>query len=233
MPDTVASADGTRIAVWRSGSGPPLVLVHGAIGDHTRWAPVIPALEERFTVPAMDRRGRGPSGDSDAYSLEREVEDVVAVVEAAGDDVHLLGHSHGAACALEAALETDRLRTLTLYEPPLGFLGGSPEVVERLEALLAEDRRDEALTLFLTEVARQPPEAIELMRSLPTWEARLAAAHTLPREERATRDYRCDAGPLPRPRRAAPCSCSAATARSRSGRRATRSPERSRTARSS
>lgn len=192
MPDTVTSADGTPIAVWRSGSGPPLVLVHGAMGDHTRWAPVIPALEERCTVLAMDRRGRGPSGDSDAYSLEREVEDVVAVVEAAGDDVSLLGHSHGGVCALEAALRADGLSKLVLYEPPLGFLGGSPEVVERLEALLAEDRREEALTLFITEVARQPPEAIELMRSLPSWEARLAAAHTLPREERATREYRFD-----------------------------------------
>jgi pimeloyl-ACP methyl ester carboxylesterase len=168
------------------------VLVHGAMGDHTRWAPVIPALEERFTVLAMDRRGRGPSGDSDAYSLEREVEDVVAVVEAAGDDVIVLGHSHGGVCALEAALLADGLSKLVLYEPPLGFLGGSPGVVERLEALLAEDRRDEALTLFVTEVARQPPEAIELMRSLPSWEGRLAAAHTLPREERATREYRFD-----------------------------------------
>ena len=192
MPDTVASADGTRIAVWRSGSGPPLVLVHGAIADHTRWAPVLPALEERFTVHAMDRRGRGASGDADEYALEREVEDVVAVVEAAGDDVILLGHSHGGVCALEAGLRVDGLGKLVLYEPPLGFLGGSPDVVERLEALIAEDRRDEVLTLFLTEVARQPPEAIELMRSLPSWEARIASAHTIPREERATREYRFD-----------------------------------------
>jgi pimeloyl-ACP methyl ester carboxylesterase len=87
-------------------------------------------------------------------------------------------------------LRTEGLRRLVLYEPPLGFLGGSPEVVERLEALLAEGKREELLTLFLTEVARQPPEAIELMRSLPSWEARLATAHTVPREERVTRDYR-------------------------------------------
>jgi pimeloyl-ACP methyl ester carboxylesterase len=190
VPDTVASADGTEIAVWRSGSGPPLVLVHGAMADHTRWAPVMPALEEHFTVLAMDRRGRGASGDADAYALEREVEDVVAVVRSAGDEVNLLGHSHGGACALEAALRTDALRTLILYEAPLGFLGGSPEVVAQLEALLAEGKRDEVLTLLLTEVARQPPEAIELMRSLPSWEARLATAHTVPREERVTRDYR-------------------------------------------
>ena len=118
----------------------------------------------------------------------------MAVVEAAGDDVILLGQSHGGVCALEAALRVDGLARLVLYEPPLGFLGGSPDVVERLEALIAEDRRDEALALFLTEVARQPPEAIELMRSLPSWEARLATAHTIPREERATREYRFDPG---------------------------------------
>jgi pimeloyl-ACP methyl ester carboxylesterase len=190
VPDTVASADGTPIAVWRSGSGPSLVLVHGAMADHTRWAPVMPALEEHFTVLAMDRRGRGASGDADDYALEREVEDVVAVVESAGDEVNLLGHSHGGGCALEAALRAEGLRRLVLYEPPLGFLGGSPEVVERLETLLAEGKRDEVLSLFLTEVARQPPEAIELMRSLPSWDARLATAHTLPREERVTRGYR-------------------------------------------
>ena len=191
--ETVTSADGTPIAVWRSGAGSPLVLVHGSIADHTRWTPVLPALEEHFEVVAMDRRGRGGSGDSDDYALEREVEDVVAVVEAAGDGVSLLGHSHGAVCALEAALHTERLRRLVIYEPPLGYLKASPEVVDQLETLLAAGKREETLELFLTEVARQPPEAIELMRSLPSWEARVATAHTVPREERVNRDYKWDA----------------------------------------
>ena len=109
--DTVASADGTPLAVWRSGAGPPLVLVHGATADHSRWAPALPALEEHFTVLAMDRRGRGRSGDADDYALERETEDVVAVVESAGEEVNLLGHSHGGVCAIEAALLTDALRS--------------------------------------------------------------------------------------------------------------------------
>ena len=192
MPETVASADGTPIAVWRSGEGPPLVLVHGATADHTRWSPVLPALEEHFTVLAMDRRGRGGSGDSEDYSLECEVEDVLAVVEWAGDEVNLLGHSYGGLCALEAALRTDRIRKLVVYEAPMGFLKTSPDVVERLESLLDAGEYDELLQVFFVEVARQPPEQVELMRSLPAWSARLDAAPTIPREERWNREYGWD-----------------------------------------
>ncbi len=126
----VVSRDGTSIAAWRSGEGPPLVLIHGAAADHHRWAPVLPALEERFSVFAIDRRGRGGSGDANDYALEREFEDVVAVVEWAGEGVNVLGHSYGGICALEAAFLTDRIRKLVLYEPPMGFLASPPHVVE-------------------------------------------------------------------------------------------------------
>jgi pimeloyl-ACP methyl ester carboxylesterase len=187
--ERVVSEDGTPIAVWRSGEGPSLVLVHGAAADHSRWAPVLPALEERFTVLAIDRRGRGQSGDADAYALEREFEDVAAVVEWAGERVNLLGHSHGGGCALEAALLTDRVRRLVLYEPPVAFVASPPHVVQRLEALLEAGERDELVAFFMREVAGLPPDQIELLRSLPAWEARLAAAHTIPREERVTREY--------------------------------------------
>jgi pimeloyl-ACP methyl ester carboxylesterase len=185
----VVSSDGTSIAVWRSGAGPPLVLIHGAAADHNRWAPVLPALEERFTVLAIDRRGRGQSGDADDYTLEREFEDVVAVVESATEGVNVLGHSYGGFCALEAALLTDRIRKLVLYEPPLGFLASPPHVVDQLQALLAAGRRDELVALFMQEVAGLPSEQVELMRSLPAWEARLDAADTIPREELASREY--------------------------------------------
>ena len=188
----VVSEDGTPIAVWRSGAGPPLVLIHGAAADHGRWAPVLPALEERYTVLAIDRRGRGQSGDADDYALEREYEDVAAVVEWAGEAVNVLGHSHGGVCALEAALLTDRIGKLVLYEPPLGFLVSPPEVVQRLQALLDAGERDELLAYFMREVAGLPPEQIELLRSLPAWEGRLAAAHTIPREERVNREYAFD-----------------------------------------
>ena len=187
--ERVVSDDGTPIAVWRSGDGAPLVLVHGTAADHSRWAPVVPRLEKRFTVLAVDRRGRGRSGDADDYALEREFEDVAAVVDWAGDAVNVLGHSHGGVCALEAALRTDGIRTLVLYEAPLGFLATPAEVVDRLEALLDAGERDELLAYFMREVAGLSPEQVEMMRSLPAWEKRLAAAPTIPREERANREY--------------------------------------------
>jgi pimeloyl-ACP methyl ester carboxylesterase len=192
MPDTVASADGTTLALWKSGEGPPLVLVHGATADHSRWAPALPALEEHFTVYSYDRRGRGESGDAADYSLAREYEDAVAVIESAGEDVNVLGHSLGGVCALEAALLTDRIRKLVLYEAPIGFVAPPPHVVQELEALLEAGERDELVAAFMRDVAGLPPDQIELMRSLPAWQARIAAADTIPREERANREYAWD-----------------------------------------
>jgi pimeloyl-ACP methyl ester carboxylesterase len=101
----------------------------------------------------------------------------------------VLGHSYGGVCALEAALLTDRIARLVLYEAPVGFVQTPPHVVDRLQALLEADERDELLALFMREVAALPREQIEVLRSLPAWEARLAAAHTIPREERANRRY--------------------------------------------
>jgi pimeloyl-ACP methyl ester carboxylesterase len=116
------SPDGTVIGFRRSGAGQPLVLVHGATADHMRWSPILPHFEQHFTVYAMDRRGRGSSSDSPDYDFKREAEDVAAVVEAAceqvGEPVNLLGHSYGALCSLEAALLSDKVKRLILYEPP-------------------------------------------------------------------------------------------------------------------
>ena len=181
--EEVTSQDGTPIGVWRSGKGPPLVLVHGAAADHRRWAPVLPALEQHFTVLAVDRRGRGRSGDRGDYTIEREFEDVAAVVESAGDEVAVLGHSYGGICALECALLSDGISKLVLYEAPMGFLESPPHVVDRLQELLEQDRRDELVSFFMGEVAGLPPDQVELLRSKPAWEARLAVAHTIPREE--------------------------------------------------
>jgi pimeloyl-ACP methyl ester carboxylesterase len=137
----------------------------------------------------MDRRGRARSGDADSYALEREFEDVAAVIEWAGDRVHVLGHSYGGVCALEAALLTDRIEKLVLYEPPLGFVSSPPEVVDGLDSLRAKGDEDALVAFFMQEVVGLPPEEIEFLRSLPSWEARVGAAGTIPREERANRQY--------------------------------------------
>ena len=192
MSQKVLSGDATAIAVWTSGEGQPLVLVHGGAADHTRWAPVLPALEKHFTVYAMDRRGRGQSGDGDDYALEREFEDVAAVVDSAGEGVRLLGHSSGGLCALEAALITDNVRKLILYEPSMGVVVPDPQLVDRLEVLLEEGDRDKLLVFFFGEVVGAPPEQIAQMRSLPAWEARRAVAPTIPRELRADIAYEFD-----------------------------------------
>lgn len=185
--ETVTSADGTQIAYERTGSGPPLVLVHGASVDHTTWAETLPFLAEHFSVYAVDRRGRGESGDADDYSLEREAEDVVAVVDSIGEPVDLLGHSFGGHCSLDAALLTADLRRLVLYEP-----GVLDEATAEDERALAEIRdaidagdREEALVTFYREFAHLTEAEIEYVRSQPTWPRRVEAVHTVLREMEA------------------------------------------------
>ena len=194
--ETITSADGTSIAFERTGRGPPLVLVHGTTADHTRWEPVRPAFEEHFTVYAIDRRGRGESGDAEEYALEREFEDVVAVVESIDEPVILLGHSYGALVSLEAALRTDDIRTLVLYEPPLPVSEDDPDTEGVLDAMttLVDDGEDEAaLVRFFTAVVGVPAAELDALRSAPNWPARVDAAHTAIREERARKGYVFDA----------------------------------------
>jgi pimeloyl-ACP methyl ester carboxylesterase len=188
---TVASKDGTPIAFERAGKGPPLVLVHGTTADHTRWNPLLPELERHFTVFAVDRRGRGASGDARGYTIEREFEDITAVIDAVGEPVHLLGHSYGAICSLEASLRTGNLRKLVLYEPPIRSAVSlyPPGTVERLQELLDAGERDRVVATFFREVVRAPEPEIAMLRTLPNWPARVAAAHTIPREMRINDEY--------------------------------------------
>ena len=186
----VSSVDGTEIACWTTGDGPPLVLVHGTTADHTRWAPVLPHLERHFTVHAIDRRGRGASGDAADYTVEREYDDVAAVVDAvasqAGSAVDLLGHSFGGLCAFGAATRTSKVRRLVLYE---GWPTPHPEarslpadVKQRMDALLAAGDREGALEVFFREIVQMPDADFATYRALPAWQARIAAAHTIARE---------------------------------------------------
>ena len=190
---TVTSRDGTHIAVWRSGAGTPLVLVHGATYDHaTAWRLVVPTLERRFTVYAIDRRGRGGSGDSRAYELQREAEDVAAVVDSISEPVNLLGHSYGALCAIEASLLTSNLRRLILYEgvPLRGADYYAAGMIERLEAQLAAGDVEGMLIAMMRDVIQRPPEEIELLRSQrDDWAVRLRNAPTIPREMRGEQRY--------------------------------------------
>ena len=184
---TIRSTDGTPIAYEEVGSGPPLVLVHGGVCDRTYWAPVVPALAQHFTVFTVDRRGRGASGDVAPYAIEREYDDIAAVVDAIGEPVHLLGHSYAGICALEAALRTPNLRTLTLYEPPFGMNGAiAEEFAVELEALVAAGDRDAAVALMMSEVVGLPPDVLaELRADTAAWQPMVDSVHTMPREARS------------------------------------------------
>jgi pimeloyl-ACP methyl ester carboxylesterase len=177
--ETVQSADGTTIAYDRLGQGPALVMVPGAFCDRKSFRSLAACLEPDFTVYLYDRRGRGDSSDADTYAVEREVEDLEAVVAASGGAACVFGHSSGAALALEAAASGVEMGRLAAYEPP--YTGdGKPtaELAGRLHGLAASGRRDEAATLFL-ETTGAPPEVIDRIKAGPDWLGMLAIAHTL------------------------------------------------------
>lgn len=180
----VTSKDGVTIAGAISGQGPPVVLVHGTTGSDYSWALVQPYLADRFTVYAIQRRGRGQSGDGPTYAIEREAEDIVAVVDSIGKPAGLVGHSFGANCCLEAALLTTNVTHLVLYEPVIDA-PVDESLLERVDALIADGSGEAAVMLYLRESAGLSEEEIAAVRSSPTWEMRVAAAHTISREDRA------------------------------------------------
>lgn len=187
------SHDGTELGFWTSGNGPPVVLVNGPFGDHTRWDVLRPHLEPHVTVHAMDRRGRGASGDHPDWSLEREYEDVAAVVdsvaEATGEQVAVYGHSGGGMYAWGAALLTSNIGRLILYEgwPPMNpeQYATPPEVLERMESFVAAGDPEGLLETVFRELVKVTDEELEHVRAQPSWAGRVAAAHTGPRELRA------------------------------------------------
>lgn len=191
----VRSRDGTPIAVFSSGDGSPLLLVHGSTADHTTFRVVGPRFAERFRVHAIDRRGRGASGDAPAYAIEREFEDVAAVAEAvaseSGRSVDVFGHSYGGRCALGAALQTDAIRRVVSYEgapTPPGSTYHPAGIEMRLRERSAAGDRDGALALFLTEVVGMSADDLAAYRANPVWPLRAAAAGTILRELEAEAD---------------------------------------------
>jgi pimeloyl-ACP methyl ester carboxylesterase len=178
----VRSKDGTSIAYDRDGSGPAVILVGGAFVDRSENAPLAAELAERFTVYNYDRRGRGDSGDTLPYAVEREIEDIQALIAEAGGSAHLYGISSGGALALEAAAAGVEVDKLAVYEVPYNMADDGPqrhrEYVEQLEAFLAEGRRGDAAELFMR-LAGASDEMIAGAKDSPMWPGLEAIAHTL------------------------------------------------------
>lgn len=189
--ESVTSPDGTRMTWYSEGDGPPLLLVHGTTADHTRWDGIIPHLARQFTVYALDRRGRGESTDGDDYQLQREAEDVAAVIDALGGSVALLSHSYGAVCTLEGALLTSGIDKMVLYEPPIptGIPMYPPGLPDRMQAQIEEGQFEAAVEMFFREVVKMPDDEFADYRQLPVWKRRVQLAPTIPREMAIDRAY--------------------------------------------
>jgi pimeloyl-ACP methyl ester carboxylesterase len=182
--DVVTSNDGTTIAFDRSGEGPPIVLVGGALSQRSAAAPLAAQLSPHFTVFAYDRRGRGDSGDTAPYAVDREIEDMEALILEAGGSAFVYGHSSGAVLALEAARTVSaRVKKLALYEPPFFVDDSRPplpeDYVTQLTELLSAGRRGDAVEFFLVSGPGMPAEAVAEMRNAPFWPAMESVAHTL------------------------------------------------------
>jgi pimeloyl-ACP methyl ester carboxylesterase len=181
---TVTSRDGTTIAFDQSGQGPALILVGGALSDRSAAVPLAELLALHYTVIGYDRRGRGDSGDMPPYAVAREVEDIRALIAAAGGSAFLFGHSSGAALALEATCRLPGvIEKLALYEPPFIVNDSRPplpdDFVAQLNRLLAAGRRGDMVELFMLRGVGVPAEFIAPMRQQPSWPGMEAMAHTL------------------------------------------------------
>ncbi len=187
------SADGTVVTCFVEGTGPPLVLVHGSTADHSRWAPLIPLLRDDFTVYSLDRRGRGASTREAAeYAIEHEGEDVLAVLADAPGPAMVFGHSYGASVTLSVLDRLSGCVAALLYEPAFSTPGHDVFIDDQLarwSATLAEGQREALLELFYREALRFDDAAIDALRPLPMWQARIAAVHTVVREAAAVRTF--------------------------------------------
>ncbi|MGH3326754.1 MAG: alpha/beta fold hydrolase [Streptomycetales bacterium] len=194
---TVTSADGTTIAYDRAGSGPTVLFVPGAFNDRTTCASLAERLQDRYTIVCPDRRGRGDSGDviapADAatYDVQREIEDLDALIAAEGGEAAVFGFSSGAILALQAAVAGSRITRLALYEPPfaLGGLADSAQdgFPERLAALIADGKPGEAVATMQVEGIGLPAHRVEQARQSPMWPKLKAVAQTVVYDATITR----------------------------------------------
>jgi pimeloyl-ACP methyl ester carboxylesterase len=170
----VTSADGTPIAYDVAGEGHPVVMIGGGLNDRFMFAPMARMLSERFRVYNVDRRGRGDSGmgDPDTFTIEREVEDLAAVMEAVGEPAHVFGNCTGGIVAVHAAAAGVPMSKLAIYEPPYLYPKITPSHMVELRRLIDEDRREEAVTLFGMEIVGfLTPETLDTFKAHPAWTA--------------------------------------------------------------
>ena len=183
---TVTSKDGTSIAFEQIGTGPVVILVEPALSDRSGSAKLAKHLAGKFTVISYDRRGRGRSTDTQPYAIEREVEDIEALIDATGGSAFLFGSSSGSVLALEAANKLGgKVNQLFMYEPPFIIDDSRPpmpdDFIDEVSALVSANRRNDAVRLFFTKAMGIPGFAVTLMRILmPGWSKMAGVAHTIP-----------------------------------------------------
>lgn len=191
--EQVTSKDGTEIAFDRLGTGEPVILVSGGSVDRMSNAALAGELASDLTVLNYDRRGRGPSGDTPPYAIDREIEDIAAVIEAAGGRASLYGSSSGAVLAMLAAEAGLPVAKLAMWEPPFipeGMPTPPEDQVQQYETMVAAGRRGDAVEYFMSKVVGLPPGFVEGARQQPFWAATEALAHTLAYDARIMGDYR-------------------------------------------
>jgi uncharacterized protein YndB with AHSA1/START domain/pimeloyl-ACP methyl ester carboxylesterase len=182
--NTVISKDGTKIAYEKQGNGPVVILIASAVADHRDAAQLAEQLAAHFTVYNYDRRGRGQSSDVAPYAVQREVEDIEALIRTSGGRACLFGSSSGAVLALEAASRLgDQVTKLYLYEPPF-IINDSrkpvpAEYVQHLNMLNVADRTSDAVEYFMSEALGIPAEYIGYMKADPSWKTMESMSHTL------------------------------------------------------
>jgi pimeloyl-ACP methyl ester carboxylesterase len=191
----VISKDGTSIAFEKTGTGDPLIVVDGALCSRAfgPTAKLVPLLASRFSVITFDRRGRNESSDTSPYSVQREVEDIEALIKEAGGSAYLLGFSSGAALILNAAAAGLPIKKQLLYEPPyIRNMGGHnppADSLGQLKSFIASEQRGKAVTFFMKDMVGVPAVIAYIMRITPVWGKLKAVAHTLPYDAAILGDF--------------------------------------------
>lgn len=194
--NTLTSRDGTTIAFDKVGAGPVVILVDGALGHRAdpNQQQLANLISAHFTVFNYDRRGRGDSGDTQPYAVEREIEDIDALISAAGGTAYLYGMSSGAILALRAANQLgEKIKMLALYEPPFILDDSRPplpgDYVEQLNNAIADGNRSKAVEIFMTQAILIPAEYLDGMKADPMWASMEQVAHTLVYDGMVSREF--------------------------------------------